>query len=89
MSLALLVAQTTTVSQKCTAVMDTETVMTVLTNNIVAIKVSGSLCRLVTIMYARTAMYFPFQQKSTETRLKNIKNVNRCRDGMPKSRQTR
>ena len=27
--------------------------------------------------------------KSTETRLKNIKNVKGCRDGMPKSMQTR
>ena len=29
------------------------------------------------------------KKKSTKTRLKNIKNVKGCRDGMPKSMQTR
>ena len=57
---SLLVNQTAAVSQKHTTVMDTETVMTVLTNNIAAIKVSESQCWLAYIMYARTAMIFFF-----------------------------
>ena len=34
-------------------------------------------------------MKINIKKKSTKTRLKNIKNVKGCRDGMPKSMQTR
>ena len=40
---------------------------------------------LFTVLFSNSNLYVKVQKQD----LKNIKNVKRCRDGMPKSRQTR